>query len=78
MLLIGLEAFKEIIDLHWFHLCIFACDQCDEKEGSAGIPEGGRSLKASPTRWLDLQIHLGISRAFTFRYLGTVSAVGTG
>ena len=48
MLLIWLDAFKEIIDVCWFYLCIFAGNQCDETEGSAGISKGRRSLKASP------------------------------
>lgn len=46
--LILLDAFKEITDVCWFHLFIFAGNQYDGKEGSAGIPKGGRGLKASP------------------------------
>lgn len=47
MLLIWLDAFKEIIDVCWFYLCIFAGNQCDDTEGSAGISKGRKSLKAS-------------------------------
>lgn len=44
MFIIRLDAFKEIIIVCWFNLCIFADDQCDEKEGSAGIPKGRRGV----------------------------------
>lgn len=59
-----LAAFKEIIYLCWFHLCGFAGNQCDEKEGSGGFSRGRRSLQASPEWWIDLQINLAISGSF--------------
>lgn len=56
--------FQGNIYVCWFHLCGFAGNWCDGKEGSAGISRGRRSLKASLKWWIDLQINLGISRSF--------------
>lgn len=75
-LLTWLAAFKEIIYVCWFHLCGFAGNWRDEKQGSAGISRSRRSLKASPKWWTDLQINLGISRSFKLGVSGCCIGFG--
>lgn len=78
MLLIWLDAFKEIIDVCWLYLCIFAGNQCDETEGSAGISKGRRSLKASLNDGLTSRLTWAFLGLSNLCYLGSASALGTG